>query len=894
MPGPNLRVLATLGLLGAAACSGSISCGSCGGGPLNPIPGGFPAAAKIERVAQVRMTQRGLDFIEAEFQNLMQAYVRMDCGGPTDVPCPTGFRRLPGGQANPASCDLGQGVCVESLTSAPGPLIGFEIDRTEQSGATICRDELTDPNRRACYAWLRFEGLQLGPMAPNRVQATITAQLDTTDIPFRYDALGMDCVVRLNSAASGAVTQDLVANAQLGRWTSPSGVGGGQLQITIDSVDAMIADDDVDIGRDPVHGDFGDTLLCGVANLGVVKNALIPQLTDSLAGLVGEEVDKALGWRCGQPGDRLCPTLTTCNADGFCEEADGAVVPVELGLEGRMDFAALLAGFTSGRPGEGDLSFVVGGDSTADAAGLSISTLGGAEVVVADPQCAQVLPSPRLRPGWVAPPTLPTTDRADLDWDGADETPYMVAAGVSEAFMDQLIWTIYTTGLLCSSVSAYDVDLLNTGSLGLILPSLAQLTHSDRYPRNVFPARLSLHPSGEPQVRLGSGKISNNNGSLTLDEPLVELVLEDLTIEFYALIEERWARLMTVRLDLKFALGATVNAANEIEVVLGDLAMAVSDVHVTNSELLAEDPAELEMSIPALLQLALPSASGIVPPFALPTAADLGGFELDVLGIRGVPGPGGSFPNIAVYADLGFDPSQAPNLSLAVETVAEVRHLEIPEAAAFSVTHPGGPALPVVELALSGHSPEGQALEHQLRIDGGPWSPFIRSETLRLARPEWLAQGLHTIDVRARAVGAYRSLDPSPVALQVVIDAEGPRVQAELDRRRGGAYVQAYDVVSQDRLSYTLEVGLSRRGVQPDAEGFLAIEGLGEGARVALAVADEAGRSTTVVLEAGRPEIAVGPEVGAPESAGCRCVDPTRVTPWALGLVGLLALRRRR
>lgn len=892
----NLRLLATLGLLLAGACSGSISCGSCGGGPLNPIPGGFPAAAKIERVAQIRMTQRGLDFIEAQFQNLMQAYARMDCGAVTDPPCPTGFRRLPGGQANPSSCDLAQGVCVESATGTPGPLLGFEIDRTVQSGATICRDDLADPQRRRCFAWLRFEALQLGPMAPNHVQATITAQLDTSEIPFRYDTLGMDCVVRLNSAASGGVTQDIVANATLGQWAAPSGTGGGQLQVTIDSVDATIPDDDVDIGRDPVHGDFLDVALCGVANLGVVKNALIPRLTDSLAGLVGDEVNKALGWRCGQPGDRACPSLTSCNADGFCEESDGSVVPVELGVEGRMDFAALLAGFTSGRPGEGDLSFVVGGNSAADANGLSISTLGGAEVVVPDPQCATVLPSPRLRAGWVAPEALPTADQVDLNWDGTAETPYMLAAGISEAFLDQLIWTVYTTGLLCSSVSAYDLDLLNTGSLGLILPSLAQLTHSDRYPKNVFPAKLSLHPSGEPQITIGSGKVTNTNGNLTLDEPLIRLEMNDLTIEFTALIEERWARLMTVRLDLAFAFGATVNAANEVELVLGDLAMAVSDVHVSNSELLAEDPAELEMSIPALLQIALPNASGIIPPFALPTAAELGGFELTVLGIRGVPGAGGRYPNIGVYVDLGFDPSQVPNLSLAAETVAQIERVVVPTAAELAVTHPGGPVLPVVELALSGVAPEGQALEHQLRIDGGLWSPFFTGDHLRLARPEWLIQGHHHLEVRSRAVGAYRTLDPTPAYLDLVIDPEGPRVNVRRDDAAGGIYVEAWDVVSADRLRYVLEVGADRTDVAPGAAGFIPVAALGQGAPIQLAVFDEAGQVTRVQVEAGQvpsPGVSEGPREVA--DGGCRCVG-SRPSLSALGLLALvgLGLGRRR
>src|SRR5688500_2694551 len=157
------------------ACSGSVSCGGCAGNTLQPIPGGFDPAAQIERAAQVRVTNRGFDQIEQSFTDLLTAYVSMECGAPDSVPCPTDFEVVQGGAANPSSCDVLEDVCIEQVSGEPGPLVGFEIERNEQSGAIVCRDELSDPNRRRCYAWLRFEGLALAPQSPNVIEATLTA-----------------------------------------------------------------------------------------------------------------------------------------------------------------------------------------------------------------------------------------------------------------------------------------------------------------------------------------------------------------------------------------------------------------------------------------------------------------------------------------------------------------------------------------------------------------------------------------------------------------------------------------------------------------------------------------------------------------------------------------------
>ncbi len=857
-----------------------------------PIPGGFDPAAQIERAAQVRVSQRGLDFIESEFQDLVGSYVAMTCGGTGDLPCPTGFVTVPGGAANPSSCVAGE--CVESVSGTAGPLIGFEIDQTVQSGATICRDDLNDPNRRACYAYLRFEGLQLQPVAPDQVRATITAQIYTTGIPFRYDSLGMDCLVTLNSNADGSPLQDIVATALITEWTPPSGTGGRQLDIQITAVDANIPDADVNIVRDPVHGGFDDDITCGIANTGLVKGILIPQLTDSLAGVVGDEIDKVTGWRCNGPNTEPCPAQTSCNADDLCEEnASGALVPAKIGLEGRLDLGSLLAGFSPGRPGQGDIDFLIGGSSPVDAGGLTLGALGGAEVVTPDPSCAQILPSPRLRPTFVPPPALPAADMVDLDFDGTPETPYMVAAGLSEALLDQYLWTIYTSGLFCIGVSAYDVDILNTGTLSLLMPSLAQLTHNDKYRWAIYPARISMFPNAEPQIRFGSGQVSGDPMNPVLDDPLIQISFDDLRIAFFAQVEERWVQLMVLQLDVTLGLGVIITPNNEVQLVLGDLENSISDVHVMEHDLLAEDTADLENAVPALLNFAFANLTGVLPTVPLPTGSELGGFGLDVLGVRGVEN-NGTYPNIAVYADLSFDPSLVPNLSLAAETSAVLSELSMPRLEDMAVGR--GAARPRVVLEVASAVPAGQRAEIQYRVDGSLWTPFIpldpEQPQLVLSRPELSVQGRHRIEVRSRVAGQYRTLDPTPAVVDVLIDPQPPELWARLVD--GGVEVRAFDVVG----SVHFELGLDGvfEAVTP-VDDFVAAA-IGPGRSVVIAAIDDAGNRTEVRLSEAAPEASSSDP--APESAvGCVCAAPGPGGPGALiallaiGLVVALSRRRR-
>lgn len=882
-----LRLMGLWLLLGAGACSGSLSCSSCGGTALAPIPGGFDTTARIERAAQVRLSPTGMDFLEGRFSDLVNAYARQSCGTAEDVPCAQSFG---------TTCDATRSVCVDA-GGVPQPVVGFEIEYTTQGSAVVCRDDVNDPMRRDCYAWLRLEGLALTPEAPNRLRADVTSRLVSTVIPIRYanSILDLDCIVTLDSANAGSPLQDIELVMELVAWSGPAGVSDGQLQLNVVEVNAVIPDEDLTVAGDPVHGGTGDALACGGLNaLGSLKAALISQLTDELGSIIEGQIDEVFGRTCGAPTDAACASGTTCNTDGFCEYA-GRVVPAELGLEGRADFASLLGGFGGGRPGQTDIAFLVGGQSTADPQGVTVGAIGGAELVTLDPTCAQDLPSPRLRPTFATPPALPTDGQADLDFDGSPETDYMVAAGLSEAFMDQVMWSLYGSGLFCQRISAADIDLLNTGSLGLLVPSLGQITHSDKYPWAVYPASMTLTPTAEPTLRLGSGQVNTSGSSPELVEPLIEIILDDVRLDFYAMLEERWMRLMTIQADITLGLGATVNPANEIELVIGDLSQAVTDVQVSNSDLLAESPQELADAIPALIQLTLPQITGSLPSIPLPGAESLGGFDLQVLGVRGIEGgTAGLYENAAVYADLDFVPALAGNLRASVQTLATVAEVKMPALEAMSV--PGGaqPTQVTIDVSAAGAAP-GE-MQYQARVDAGLWSTFMAGPRIVLQRASLSVPGRHTIEVRARQASDYRTLDPTPVQLDIVIDPEPPR----LDVRTSGPQhlqVRAVDRVSRERVQLSLHSdGLPDRALVPDAQGRVRVPELAGEGELSVIATDEQGLFAEVVVRA--EGVMQVPEVEAPaQVAGCTCLTAASIPRGAgwLGLAGLvLALRRRR
>ncbi|MCB9646126.1 MAG: hypothetical protein H6730_05950 [Deltaproteobacteria bacterium] len=492
--------------------------------------------------------------------------------------------------------------------------------------------------------------------------------------------------------------------------------------------------------------------------------------------------------------------------------------------------------------------------------------------------------SPVIRPTFTPPVPLPSATEADLDFDGTPETPYDLAFGLSQDVLQQIAWSVYTSGLLCGVIGQESYSDLSTDTLSLLIPSVRFLTRSHLFPRSEAPARLSVYMRSEPKVVIGTGEVRSTGGSDVWYEPLARLDLDDVELNFSVLVDERWLRILTVSLDIHVGIGATPTPGG-IEPLLGvGVADLVSDVHVTNSELLAESPQSLETTIPTLISILLLDFTGSQGVVELP---QIPGLDLSILGLRGEPGPGGGAPQtLAVYASA--QPGSQGNLQPAAETRIAAIEARVPATEAFRVTNPGGPEVPVVRLELAADVPEGAAAEYQVRVDGGPWRPFARGPVLEVADPIFLLQGEHTIEARARVRGAYRTLDATPALARVWIDSEAPELTVQVDAARGGVVVDAWDRLS--RVTVEVVQGDLRRPLLLAADGFAPLPELaGEGA-LAIEARDEAGLSTRAVLrEAPAPAAAPAPEA----AAGCTTA-PGAELAWLAVAAAALSLRRRR
>jgi len=795
------------------------------------------------------------------------------------------------------------------MTGDKLPLIGIEIEREESGGAIICRDNLNNPNRRECAAWLKLETLSVNPQPSNLLKAKVNARVLTTPLPVRLDSLSMDCLVTLDSEASGAPEQEFELDITIGEWMAATATPTRQLSLEVTALSANIATDDLRIDYDPVHGSTGDRLLCAVGNIGAIKTVLVDRLIGELTETIDEALQEALAQTCGGFREPACPENSRCNSSGFCEDDNtGRLIPQFIGLEGRTDLAQSIDGAT----GNLDLSFVVGGSSTVDMTGVNISTYGGLDFEPIGPSCVTATTNPTLRPNTVNPLPFPEQDKVDLDWDGIAESDFMVGVGVSQPIIDQVGWMLHESGLLCQELTSKDSSFINTGSLSVLMPSLRQLTRADRVTDSrrlrfsTHPARVILQPTSEMALRIGSGRTSGMASSPVLEEPLLSLDMEGLKIYFSALVNERWVHLMAIQVDLSIPLGLMITPSNEVEFIIGDIDNAVSNVKLENYKILAESEADLIGAIPSLLSLIVPQLTEALElPLTLPPATELGGFELDVLGTRGVEDGQGGYSHLAIYADFDFDKTAVTNVSRQAQTRVRMLSQYLPSSDEMSATLKKEMHRPSVVFELESMSPDGQALEYQYRINDQLWSPFFHSSHFEVTSSELLVQGVHEIQFRARLHGRYRSLDPTPATFKVRIDTESPELQVQ--RVPNGVRVWFDDAVSADQT--IVEVAIDGLWNVTDIRSgeFLNVPELVDlTRRVEIAAVDEAGHRTELVLQAGSDVLdstqvdtyASVSEHSSSELFGCVCMLSAEPNWLSLGValsgMALVMLRRRK
>jgi MYXO-CTERM domain-containing protein len=621
------------------------------------------------------------------------------------------------------------------------------------------------------------------------------------------------------------------------------------LGITVRTCDmgVKLEDGDVtaDIGFviDPATGELGvrlqnlDVALDGfdASNCGII---------DNVADFLVDIVSSPLG---GFLIDLLTPVIGDL-ISGF--------LPDPLGLEGLVDVGALLGSISPGTNATLEARLVPGGYVGLAAEGLSLGLITGFN---ADQEPATRAPELDSEPALCVPPfaapdfaaaphELARTARGTFSLAAAEEFLGVpdpatdLAIGVSETFLDLVGHHAVSSGALCLGVGTELISQLNLGLIGVLVPSLQELGSE----RGDDPLLLVLRPTRPLDFSIGEG---------TEDDPSISIHFQDLAVDFYAYLFQRYVRGFTMSLTMDVGINLSFTFDDQgrpaLEPQLVGLSSDNIQLTVLNSEFLREDEASLERVLPSIFDLAVPLIADGIGPIALP---ELAGFTLSDIRITKVATSEDEF--LALFGSLLASDALMTRLGDAavpggqlealiaaqrlppprpVETVARLVAVTTPsvgELRDWAAQRPGG-ALPKAVLALAGADAEPRALEWSWRLDGGMWRPWTRNRELVIQERALAWQGRHHIEVKARAVGDPRSIDMTPESFELVLDTQGPRLLRSTLRRDGAnLVVEAHDLVMPDG---GIEFGFGRAGDGP-ASGWRRPGRLPLGEAAALAV----------------------------------------------------------
>ncbi len=849
-------------------------CGGSGSGcsTLTPYPAGTRyVGPKNDNAVTFRLSSEGINYLNTEWRTLIDAFAP---GRRLTLPVACTRQSTPVGDVIIA--DTGAANCT---AESCGQMNG----QCETSGA---RADV------GASVQAVITGFALAPRAPDMLDATVQMTIDTGDIPLASVSsnfalcIGLSrfkCAVRFRTAATNPTDNRLRATVKFSiaqRWDKllafqVTSISGTQVcgASGAPNPPECLQPGDVSLDGRNTCGD----IYCGLGDLDVVKSTLLellsPTLQTQIQGIVGAQTCMA----CTTNAD--CPATTdgtnlqaTCQSN-VCRQGTECV-PRFLGVEGTMSLGGLLGGF--GAPADASLELSLAAGSTATVnQGMTFGTRAGIKPTTVS-ACV---------PPQAAPPMTAVT-APDFDGEAPVPTPpatgYHAGLGISSNFLNGAFWAAHQAGALCLNFSSDNVGLINTGLFKTFLPSLGKLATRDG---KDAPMMVVLRPARPPTVTVGEGTYDPITKKPI--KPLITVAMPDVSIDFYAMIDDRYARLFTLTADIALPLSLIFEGCDKVTPALGDVRSLITNIRTANAEILAEDPQVLADLVPAVIGLAEPALASGLSGFALPS---LGSFKLKVDAAKGLSRITGTeaFNHLGLYAKLL--PAGAMCAVSAPKVAASLKGSRMPQPEDMRLT--GAQRLPWPEAVLDVRAlGKAGSAEFSFRVDDGLWTDFVPvvDHELVVSHARFLLQGRHTISVRARVAEDAHAIS-APVQLGFLVDWEPPEVSLQQDLERDRVLVTARDVISApEALQYAYQVGTGAVSAFGPAREISrsAVEAQGG---VTVLVRDEQGNVGRASWKAA--QVALRPElpdaIDAPVTAGCS-------TGAGLGLVGLAAwLRRRR
>lgn len=841
---PGLTILAAVLL---ASCTGTG--GGCAG--YGAIPSGRFEGTKTDNAVNLKLSAAGLQYLNDDWHSLVELFAP---GQQITVPFPCSQIQVPlvgtvtiADQGQPSGAGRVDGACTALDTPAQVTvgIVGFELVPRAPDGI---------------YAKIAIR-LSTGKIYVSSGCPTCSFEFNNTLNQSNLNILDATVLLKVNQTWDRRMTFEIANLDGIDVCTSGQAASGRCIEPADLKLEGL---------------NFCGDVVCGIANF--AKDALVPYLSPIILSAVENMANKQAHAKCVVNSD--CPSVPGASAvcqSGVCVDASSnEPVPRLLGVEGRLKPGALLGNFGVSPEASMDVSIAAGSSVRVDS-GITLGTRAGLSTVQVG-ACVVGQPAP----------SYPTVPAPDFDGGAPAGSGYHVGLAISQPFLGMAAHHAQQSGTLCLGITGSMVGMLNTGLVKTFLPSLGKLVTRDGVDA---PMMVALRPGRPPNVEVGQGTYDPVTKKPI--DPLLTLVLDQLQIDFYSLVDERYVRLFTLSADVRLPLSLIFNGCSTLQPAMGDLRQVITNIRTTRSEMLAEDPTLLTDLIPAVLGLAEPALAQMLSPFEMP---DFAGYRLRVDAFRGItPNANGRYHHLGLFASL-ISPNVACGVA-APQVSAELVEGRVPPTEAMRLTGQGLP-LPAALLRVGTPGSTAQA-EYAWRVDGGLWSTFAPADDglLEVAHGAFLFQGTHRIEVQARLADRPHGVS-APSAVSFTVDFSPPEVTLSPDSAADRIRVDARDNVSPlEELSYAYRVGPEGTFSPFGPERPIDLSSIVDAGGVTVRVKDAAGN----VAEATWADAAVHASLHRPRARGDASSDAEAMgcaamggAPAAAGLWMLLAMLRRR
>jgi hypothetical protein len=762
-----------------ASCSGG-GCSGCGGcGGTTPLPGGFPKDKAIENAASVRVSRPGLDFVEKSLPA-----IATQVAGATDGKL---FFDIP--EVDPPKtqiANLGIGRLLIDPKVCPG---GPDPDAT--------------PPRCQAEVGIGQSTFVLDAVTPGaiRVRATIPLKLEDTPVnaairanPIVGPEFGLGSITLHIGYGNGGcsngkpnvtakalpvgVTIPLVAET-----TSPR---DGYTKIDVENAEidlSGLSESDVKVCS---SCGFATDVCSAITNSNFVKGLAVSPLKSGLEAQVRGMLREQL---CTAPNPTLnpsCPTGSKPDADNkHCvyNSAPDKCVSMLLGSDAHVELGGFLRAISPSSQGGLDFGLAAGGAMN-PAPGEPPNAQGRTPNGITLAMIGGVLPQPPSKcvPDWdkdiPIPRGIPVPDELAPAQADNDKTPH-VGLALAGRFLDYSLASVYRSGLLCLGVSSEQIEMLKSGLLSLIIPSIKTLT----FEQADAAAAIATRPQAPPTVVVGGGTDPD-------DDPLLLVTLPKFAVDFYIWSHDRFVRAFTFQADLSIPVSLQTGK-DGIAPALGGIKVANGEV--MNAELLSDDPALIAGALSELLGgLSKQFLGNGFSPIDVSSALSSFGMGLEVNDIKKLSKGSDDFVGLfATFSDKGGSGAALAEADTRATLVGKTVPQERMQLETISRE-----ATPELIVDVGSPLDDGQRpVEYTWWIDRGTRAPWARTNRLVIRDAQLLLQGRHVLHVAARLAGEASTEDATPAQIPFVIDALPPFVT--VSRNGTKASVEAWDLVSE-------------------------------------------------------------------------------------------------